>query len=468
MDGVEELLAAWSGDAARFVREMFGAFPTRQQEELLQAASRPGAHVAVKSGHGTGKSTVLAWLCLWGLCCFRDVKIPCTAPTGHQLEDVLWAEVEKWWQKMVEPWRSCISVTADMVKMAGTGNFAAARTGRKENPEALQGFHADTLLFLVDEASGIPDQVFEVARGALSTPGARVIMAANPTRTTGYFYKAFHRNREDWERLTFSSVDSPLVTAEYVEEMRKEYGEDGDIFRVRVLGEFPKSGDLQFIPASLVETAQGRYWRETEWDFAPVLLGVDVSAFGGDRSVIFLRQGLYSRVLWTGREVETATLAGLVARFEDEQNAEAVFVDATGVGFGVASNLRQMGRHPFAVELGGAATQDRFLNKRAECWGLMKEWLEQGGWIPKDDTLRDDLCGPEYGYTPTGKLQLERKEKMRARGLASPDLADALALTFAAPVRGRKEALRRLEAESHAAPQRDPKKGLFTFKRGNG
>ena len=438
MTALEELgerVLEWREDAALFVHDQFNVTPTEQQKALLAAASKPGAHVAVKSGHGTGKSTVLAWLCLWELCCFEDVKIPCTAPTGHQLNDVLWAEIEKWRGQMLEPWRSSVTVTADAVKVDGLGNFAAARTGRKENPEALQGFHADNLMFLVDEASGIPDQVFEVARGALSTPGARVIMAANPTRTTGYFYKAFHRNREAWERLTFSCMDSPLVTPEYVEEMRTEYGEDNDIFRVRVLGEFPKGGDLQFIPAALVEEAQARYWRETEWKFAPVVLGVDVAAFGGDRCAIFLRQGLYSSLLWTGREVETATLAGLCARFEDEYHADAVFVDATGVGFGVASNLRQMGRRPFAVELGGGSAHEQYLNKRAECWGLMKEWLQQGGWIPKDDNLRDDLCGPEYGYTTTGKIQLERKEKMRARGLASPDLADALALTFAAPVR---------------------------------
>lgn len=436
MNDLEQLACVveeWRKSAALFVSDQFGITPTRQQMSLLDAASKPGAHVAVKSGHGTGKSTTLAWLALWGLCCFDDVKIPCTAPTAHQLEDVLWSEIEKWRGRMLEPWRSSISISKDMMKIDGLPNFAAARTGRKEKPEALQGFHADTLLFLVDEASGIPDQVFEVARGALSTPGARVVMAANPTRTTGYFYQAFHRNRETWDLLTFSCKDSPLVSPEYLEEMSLEYGVDSDIYRVRVLGEFPKGGDLQFISSSLAERAMQRYHREDVFAFAPVCLGVDVAAFGGDRCVIFLRQGLYSRLLWTEREVETATLAGVVARLEDEHKADAVFVDAAGVGFGVASNLRQMGRSPFAVELGGASSSPVYLNKRAECWGLMRDWLEEGGWIPNDERLRDDLCAPEYGYTLAGKLQLERKEKMRGRGLASPDLADALALTFAYP-----------------------------------
>lgn len=434
LEKLASVVKEWRENAALFVSDQFDVQPTKQQRALLDVASKPGAHIAVKSGHGTGKSTALAWLALWGICCFDDVKVPCTAPTGHQLDDVLWSEIGKWRSRMLEPWRSAVRVTADSVCIDGLPNFAAARTGRKENPEALQGFHADTLLFLVDEASGIPDQVFEVARGALSTPGARVVMAANPTRTTGYFYQAFNRNRDSWVRLTFSCLDSPLVAKEYVDEMRAEYGEDSDIYRVRVLGEFPKGGDLQFIPLSLVEQAQARYYREDAFSFAPVVLGVDVAAFGGDRCSIFLRQGLYSNLLWTGREVETATLAGVVARLEDEKKADAVFVDATGVGFGVASNLRQLGRSPIPVEFGSASSHSAYMNKRAECWGLMRDWLKEGGWLPQNDDLRDDLCAPEYGYTTTGKLQLERKEKMRARGLASPDLADSLALTFAAPV----------------------------------
>ena len=176
LDGLADVVEAWRGDAALFVSDQFGIEPTEQQKLLLRAASKPGAHVAVKSGHGTGKSTAMAWLILWALCCWEDVKIPCTAPTAHQLEDILWPEVEKWRPRMLEPWRSSVTVTKDTVKMTGLPGFAVARTGRKENPEALQGFHAENLLFLVDEASGIPDQVFEVARGALSTPDARVIM----------------------------------------------------------------------------------------------------------------------------------------------------------------------------------------------------------------------------------------------------------------------------------------------------
>ena len=427
-------LSRWRDSPVLFVKEMFNVSPSKQQAQMLRAAGKPGARVAVKSGHGTGKSTALAWLTLWAIVCFDDVKIPATAPTAHQLQDILLAEISKWKDRMLTPWKDMIRVSKDGLKMDGAPGFAAMRTGRKENPEALQGFHADTLVFLIDEASGIDEKVYEVARGTLSTPSARIVMASNPTRSTGYFYNAFHRGRDNWDLFTFSCVDSPFVAPEYIKEMKDEYGENSDIYRVRVLGEFPKGGDLQFIPTSMVEGAMRQYYDEKAYDFAPLMLGVDVAYFGGDRSVIYLRQGLHARRLFAVQGIEPAVLAGHVARLWDEHQADAVLVDVTGVGAGVVSNLRLQGRLPIAVAFSGSSGTDGYHNKRAECWGLMKEWLRDGGWIPNDERLRDDMCGPEYSYTMGGKVILERKEEMKKRGIASPDDADALALTFAEPV----------------------------------
>jgi hypothetical protein len=435
MQGLTDRVSEWRSDAAKFVREMLGAEPSPQQLELLRAVSKPGAHVAAKSGHGTGKSTTLSWLILWGVCCWRDVKVPCTAPTKHQLEDVLWTEVRKWQARMVEPWKSSVKITVDKVALEGSPGYAVARTGRKENPEALQGFHAGELLFVIDEASGIDDAVFEVAQGALSTPSSRVIMTSNPTRTTGFFYRAFHAQREDWEKLTFSCADSPFVAPGYIGQMEGEYGRDSDIFRVRVLGDFPGGGDLQFIRASDVEAAMSRDYGPEVYGHAPVVLGVDVAWYGGDRSVIVLRQGLYARVLWTVRECELAVLSGIVDEMWRKHGAQAVFIDSTGVGAGVVSNLRMMGRDPFAVSFGGGSSDPRCKNKRVECWSKMREWLTaENGWLEAGqyaEQLKDDLTGPDYCYDLQGRLQLERKEDMRKRGVASPDFADALAMTFA-------------------------------------
>lgn len=450
----------WRDSILDFVVECLDVEPTKQQEAALAAFSKPGAHVSIRSGHGTGKSTMFAWVALWALVCFWDVKVPATAPTAHQLEDILFPEIEKWRSRMLEPWRSSIRVKGDKVTMDGTPGFVAARTGRKENPEALQGFHADNIVFLIDEASGIPEQIFEVARGALSTEGARILMAANPTRLTGYFYNSHHKNRDLWTRFQFSCLDSPRVSPTYAREIADEYGEDSDMYRVRVLGEFPHASVQQFMPGDIIEAAMGKHLREDMFSFAPIVIGVDVAMFGGDRSVIFLRQGLYSNILYQSRSNTPETLAAHAARLYDEHKADALIVDATGVGEAVMSSLRLMNRSPIAFYAGEKSLLPNCANRRTEVWYKMREWFRSGGAIPDNSDLRDDLVGPEFQYAHgSNKILLERKQEMAKRGLASPDLADALAVTFGAEViraDDRREEYRGHDSKSYGSQDYDP------------
>lgn len=420
-----------------FVVEVLHARPTKQQERVLRALETQGAKVAVKSCHGAGKSALVAWIILWAVCCFADVKVPVTAPTAHQLNDVIRSEVEKWKARMPEALRCLVQVTADKVSVSGLPGFAAFRTGRKENPEALQGFHAKRLLFLVDEASGIDEKVFEVAQGALTGKDNSICMFANPTRTSGFFYNAFHKNKDFWTRFTFSALESPNVEPEFVEQIAKEYGTDSDMYRVRVLGEFPNASDLQFVPTSLVEAAAGKHLREDEFSFAPKILGVDVALFGGDRSSVHFRQGLYSKLLFKKAGTSPEELVSLVCRLEEEYEADAVIVDATGVGEAVVYGLRERNRHPIAFYAAGKSDLDNCLNARAAAWWKMRDWLKLGGAVSPDDDLVEDLTAPEYGYTLTGKVKLESKDEMRKRGLLSPDCADSLAVTFGANVKSR-------------------------------
>ncbi len=432
---IKEKMSLYRQDPEVFVREILKGEPTKQQIELLQAVAKPGAKVSVRSGHGTGKTTTMAWLVLWFLCTRKNVKIPCTAPTQAQLRDVLWAEIAKWRERMPDWWREQVKVKNERVEIAGAekSQFAVARTAKPENPDALQGFHADQLLFIIDEASGVYNKIFEVARGALSTASARVVMCGNPTQTTGYFYESHHRSREEWERLHFSCLDSPLVDSVYPESMAREYGKESDVYRVRVLGEFPKAASNQLIPIDWIEEAMDRSLRPEQIAFAPKIIGVDVAPYGGDRSAIFLRQGLYSELLWQKVGVDDLTIGGIVANFAREKQVDGIFIDQ-GAGSGVGSALRHMGFSPVLAPFGAAPSNSRYLNKRAEMWDLMKQWIKEGGVLPKLSDLKDDLIGPQYFYGMTGKLQLERKEDMKKRGIASPDLADALALTFAYPV----------------------------------
>jgi hypothetical protein len=215
--------------------------------------------------------------------------------------------------------------------------------------------------------------------------------------------------------------------------MADKYGSDSDIFKVRVLGQFPDAAINQLIPRPLVDAARGRHLRVDQYEFAPIILGVDVAWEGDDRSACFLRQGLRSELLGSWRGIDNMTLAGLIAQFEDKHLSDATFIDV-GWGTGVIDYLRSIGRNPVPVNFGGKARGAEYVNARSEMWCEMKDWLAAGGAIPDNQDLAEDLVGPQYYFAPSGKRSLEAKKDMKKRGLPSPDLGDALGLTFAAPV----------------------------------
>ncbi|MCC8189447.1 MAG: hypothetical protein LIP77_02255 [Planctomycetes bacterium] len=428
-----DFLAAEPGaeaDPALFAERFLGLSPTGQQRNFFAALAQPAARVAVRSGHGTGKSTALAASALWFLATRRDGLVACTAPTGHQLQDVLWRELRRLIHGMDEEYRDRFTITNDRVRLQGSAGMIAGRTSRPENPDALQGFHAPEILFLIDEAAGVADTVFEVARGALSTASARVALAGNPTRINGYFYEAFHGSRENWQLLHFSCLESPLVAKSYPEEIAREYGQDSDMYRVRVLGDFPQTGMHNLISLEVVEAAMAQTPPESIKVGRPVF-GVDPAWLGGDRAAGAVRWGGYAEILFVARRLDTLHLTDRVYGYWQKHNPITIFIDQTGVGAGVHDQLRQYGLPVTGVSFAHTPLdKERFLNRRAELWWRMRKWLEEGGVLQHSPDLRNDLVGPEYQVTPNGKIQVESKDSMRRRGLASPDLADALALTF--------------------------------------
>jgi hypothetical protein len=255
------------GGPALFAKEVLGAEPTDQQWEASRKLVQT-RRVSIRSGHGTGKSTFMAWCVLWFLACYFPAKVPATAPTSHQLEDVLWSEIAKWHRKMADQFPALAaefewSTGAFRMRSAPNESFSVARTSRPEKPEALQGFHAENILFLIDEAAGVADNVFEVAEGALSTEGAFVVMAANPTRQSGYFFDSHHRMRAAWAALHWSCIDSPMVSRDYIDSMRKKYGEHSPVYKVRVLGEFVGAVDGVIIASSSARRPGFGMWRST-------------------------------------------------------------------------------------------------------------------------------------------------------------------------------------------------------------
>jgi len=434
-DLLQEQIRRWRKDPVSFAHRIFRFQPTEQQASAMMAFAQPGAHVAVRSGHGVGKSTMMALLAIWLLVLFRNVKAAATANSAPQLKDVFMAEIGRL-VSIAHPWvRDQLDPTSMRlaVKGAEATNFLSARTARPEKPDALQGFHAENMGFFIDEAFGVSDKIFEVAAGSLSTPGSRVILCGNPTATSGYAFEAFHRNKHLWKTFTFSCLQSPLVSKEYIDHMRSQYGEDSDIFKVRVLGEFPSTSVNQLIPRALAEASAAKKLNAHDFYYAPVVLGVDVAWEGDDRSSICLRQGLHSKILGVYRNIDNMRLGGLVNQFWTQHKADAVFVDV-GWGTGVIDYLRNIGRNPIPVNFGGAPISPEYANKRTEMWCEMKKWLESGGSVEDNADLIEDLVSPEIYFLNNGKKILEKKVDMKKRGLSSPDIGDSLALTFASPV----------------------------------
>lgn len=438
-------LKFWRKDITRFVKNVFefydGEEITWQQELALQEFVREDAHLSIASGHGTGKTTVLAWVVLWGLCCFNEIKIGVTAPTAPQLDDVLWPEIRKWVGRMHPFLREQFEVTNASVRVKAyirpdaPPHWASARTTRREAPDALQGLHAKVMIFIIDESFGVLDAVFEPIEGAMTTSGARVILAGNPTSTSGYAFQTFHRNRDSWIRLRLDGEFSPLVSRKTIERYEKRHGRDSDTFRIRVQGLFARQAYGQLISRKVVEEARRRVYREDQYSSAPSILGVDCSGQGGDRTVVVHRKGVFCEILLDKRVIEDTQLAGIIWDRMDELDTNNVFVDQ-GYGQGVLSILRSFGASPFAVNFGGAAFRsDLYKDRRCEMWVNMLNWLkDEGGYLPDFQDLIEDLIGPTSSFNPRGIRVLESKDDMKKRGLASPDYADALGLTFAAPV----------------------------------
>lgn len=393
---------------------------------------------SVRAGHGVGKSTVEAWLILWFVLFHRNLKCPVTANSQDQLRDVVWAEISRWWRELPPFLKDMIEVTAERVSIKADpeGAFAVARTARPERPEALQGFHAGTLAFFIEEASGIDDVIFETAGGALSSEHSWVFMFANPTRTSGYFFRSYHSNRDQWRVYHIPCQSSSRVSPEYPAQIAREYGEGSNVYRVRVLGDFPLTEDDSVISLGSVEAAVGR---EVSPGDASVVWGLDVARFGDDSTALAKRRGntlLAQVVEW--RKKDLMQTVGLIVReFEQSRDSErpgAINVDVIGMGGGVVDRLRELGLPVRGVNVSEAPATDadRYMRLRDELWFKGKSWFESRAvTMPRDDGLISEIVVPKYKVESSGKLKVESKDDLKKRGFKSPNKADAFLLTFA-------------------------------------
>ena len=423
----------------------------------LRAGDLQGAlQIAARSGHGIGKSALLSWLILWFMSTRPNPQIPVTANTKEQLTSKTWRELAKWHRLAINHHWFTWTATKFYHNDFPETWFASAIPWSKERSEAFAGTHERFVLMIFDEASAIDDIIWEVAEGAMTTSGAIWIAFGNPTRNTGRFFECWNRLRGRWKTYEIDSRSAKMTDKSQIAKWEEDYGEDSDFFRVRVKGQEPRAGFRQFIGTEAVEIAAKRVLHPDVYRQAPIIFGVDVADYGDDLSVIAIRQGHATLDLQKHRPRSmdaqwTMTFADIIAKEFDRREGDMIFVDANGLGLGVADRLIQLGYPVRKVYPGGSATnQKEYFNKRVEMWGDLRDWLSDGS-VPDDADLKKDLTGPEYGFSATGQYQLEKKADMKARGLASPDCGDAMAYTFFAPVHGKSREIRQQTARARTS-----------------
>jgi phage terminase large subunit len=435
-------LERYRHNPALFMEEMLGLQADEWQKEVLQRVADPGCRrIAIKAGHGVGKTACASVALIWFILTRYPCKAVCTAPTSGQLTNGLWPELVHNISNLPESLKGLLDVTSERVRLKAdpAGAFISAAVARAESPEALAGVHSDHVLLIVDESSAVPRAVFSSSGGSMAGGDATMLLLGNPTRTDGLFFDIFNQELEDWHRMTVPCSASGRDLSAFIREIASLYGEDSSEFRIRCLGEFPLSQEEGLIPLGLVESAVNR---DVEPSLGPVVMGVDIARFGGDSSAAVVRQG--NTVLridqWAGFDLmqSTGKILELLEELEAEDlDVEEVLIDSVGYGAACVDRLRELEPGPEILginvsespPLGSSAA-----NLRAELWIQARKWLEGlDVRLPKDRRLIQELSTPLYSYTSSGKIRLEAKDAIRKRlgNRRSPDVADAFVLTFA-------------------------------------
>jgi hypothetical protein len=450
-----EVIIYYADNIIDYVKEVIGVTPDDIQGDILLSVQN-NMKTAVRSGHGIGKSALEAWAIKWYMYSRPFPKIPCTAPTQHQLKDILWAEVSKWNRQAAD--QHLFQWTAESFKHKAHPEewFAVARTA--STPDALQGFHADHILYVIDEASGVKDEIYQPVLGALTSHNSKLLMCGNPTRISGFFFDAFNKNRAIFNTFKVDGRDSSRVSKVFIQTIIDMFGEDSDVFRIRVAGDFPKSEPDSFIPLDWVEKAISKKTITLE-AFSPKVhrldIGVDVARFGDDESVIAAvinkRKQMPSEIYNHNDTMQlTGRLTQKVERCINLAQRIHVKIDCDGLGVGVYDRFcevirQKRWRNVYAYEghFGGRGGKLKegdpveFENSTGLMWGTIREQLR----IRKESMTNEielwndqeqiaQLANRKYRVNSDGKIVLERKEEMKKRGVKSPDRADALVLAM--------------------------------------
>ena len=405
--------------------------------------------VSIKSGRGPGKTTLLAWLVIWFLVCFDEALIPCTAPKLNHVKDVLWREISKWIKKSSEDGK-CGNFIKDTLEVHGEKVYVKGHSGTEGKEwyakatsasvtqgsdapsETLSGYHSKNMMIIVDEATGVADNVFAPLDQTLSDPVNFLIMTYNPTRTSGFAYRSQHIHKDEWLTYRWNCEESENVSNESIERVARKYGKDSNAYRITVLGIEPVGDTDAVIPLEWVMAAVDRDICNNDDD--PLISGVDLARQGDDKSIILSRKGM--RVVGDIKSFNgqnTMEMAGWVSLHMGEDEPTCVGIDLIGMGYGVYDRLREMGHRVTGINVSESTSKkEKFERLRDELWWKCRKAFEEGYIsIPNDEELICELSNVKYGISGSnGKIKIESKKDMRKRGVQSPNKADALVLTF--------------------------------------
>jgi len=424
-------------------------------------------HFSIRSGHGIGKSAMTSWIVLWFLFCYFMAQVPVTAPTASQMHDVLWKELAIWIHRMPEDVASIYDWSQGYVRIKYEPEswFARAKTSSKENTEALAGVHADHVLIAVDEASGVPEQVFNTAEGALTSGNVLVVLISNPTRTIGYFYDSHHKNSSDWQTFNFNCEEAPLVDRKYITRQAKRHGVTSDEYRIRVRGDFPgedmmdQGGYMQLIPRNRIQVTPSL--GIDDMFLGAKKLAIDPSGEGTDTCEFVLRDQFRAKVIKTLNTTNDTEIAMWIVKFADQYDlrSQDIIIEGFGKGADAAKKVAvtSKGRLSIYVVLPGNQPKyeeeingqyfrrfptehdedykDLFLNIRATMNWRMRQWLLGGGQLIDNNTEQcewaEEITGNLYKRSLQGNtIQMMPKAEMNKKGIKSPNKSDALALSF--------------------------------------
>ncbi len=413
-------------------------------KDYLEGPDQNPLCIAIASGHGAAKTSFAAWIMRWFISCRSHPQIVCTANTETQLMTKTWRELAKWHK---------LAHNRDWFEWTATSYYlkdhpetwkANAIPWSEHNTEAFAGTHEESVLVVFDEASKISDSVWEVTDGVFTTKKNIWMVLGNGTRNSGRFFDCFGKNKAYWHTWNIDARNCKAANKSYLERLIEQYGgEDKDQSRIRVRGLFPRTATRQLISSESIEKAMN--FEAEGWQYLPKVMGVDVARFGENSSTICLRQGRKVFDIEVLPKQDLMLTAHHVAEAIKKEHPVQIFVDGSGIGAGVVDRLRQLNFSVVDVNGGNQSLNPRYLNKRAEMWWEMKEFIEGACELPKDGRLREELTCVEYDFTDKGRIRLDRKADIMEQYGFSPDRADALALTFAYPVADFSESETQLE-----------------------